>query len=478
MSQFLSVELLIQAIGAWTHRNGPLYLRLAEAIQEAADQAALEAGAKLPAERTLAEALDVSRGTVVAAYAALADRGVVTRRRGSGTTIAETVRRAEPGTHHRALEFNRMAAGQELRLDLSIGAPPPSQLTQEIVGSAAAALALGAPDHGYAPMGLPGLRDGLAERLTAEGLATAPEEILITAGAQGAISLLATALVRAGDRVLVESPTYPGAIEVFSRVGAVVLGIRRDAFGPRPEDLERLIAVQPPALVFLVPTCHNPTGSIMHEQRRREVLAICRRHDVLVVEDTTLADLVYNGDKPPHIASMGEIEDVVVIGSFSKALWGGLRTGFLRADRSLVLRLGRLKTARDMGGGLLDQAAVCAALPRLDEIIAAARTRAAGNYAVISRLLHERLPEWEQTVPRGGYSVWCRLPSGQGDRFAATALSYGVGITSGAAAAPQEMLLDHVRITCAADVPTLHEAVDRLAAAWQAHTAGAAAHAA
>lgn len=477
MSQFLSTERLVEAIGPWTYRQGPLYLRLADAIQEAADQAALEEGARLPAERTLAEALDVARGTVVAAYAALADRGVVQRKRGSGTTIAERQRKL-PGSHHRSPELDRMAAsGPGIPIDLTIGAPPPSELTAELAASAADALRGGAPHHGYAPMGLPALRDGLAHRLTTQGLPTTPDELLITSGAQGAISLLATALVRPGDRVLVESPTYPGAIEVFSRAGAVVLGIRRDAIGPRPEDLERLIAVQPPALVFLVPTCHNPTGSIMHEQRRREVLAVCRRHDVLMVEDLTLSDLVYEGEKPPHIASMTETEDVVAIGSFSKALWGGLRTGFLRADRSLVLRLGRLKTARDLGGGLLDQAAVVAALPIIDDVIERARTRAREHYEVVSKLLHEAIPEWKQTVPKGGYSIWCRLPAGHGDRFAATALSYGVGLTTGAAAAPQEMLLDHVRITCAADLPLLREAVDRLQAAWRAQL-GAAAHAA
>jgi len=470
MSQLLSEADLAGALGAWTLRSGPLYARLADAIADAVAQGGLEPDARLPAERPLADRLGVSRGTVVAAYAALADRGVVTRRQGSGTTVAASPR-AEGVRHHRYADFNRVVAGPLVPIDLALGAPPLDDLLDGLSAGLADAVAAGAAAHGYVPLGLPGLRTGVAELLTRRGVPTEPEEILITAGAQGAIQLITSALVRRGDRVVVESPTYPGALEVLSRAGAAVVGVPRDHAGMRPEAFARALGDPVPALALVVPTCHNPTGTVMDERRRRELLAEAGRRDVLVVEDLTLADLTFTGDAPPPLVAMRR-EGVIAIGSFSKVLWGGLRTGWIRADRATILRLGRLKAAQDLGSGLLDQAAVLAALPRLDEYIAARRHMLTERHAVLREALAGRLPEWETTRARGGYSLWVRLPGASGDELTAAALRYGVAIASGAANALDDLFLDHVRLCFAAPEAMLEEAVERLVPAWREVAAG------
>jgi DNA-binding transcriptional MocR family regulator len=460
MSHLLDPDQMLSALGGWMDRPGPRYLRLADALEDMLRQDPPAAGTRLPSERDLAQRLGLSRGTVVAAYAELAERELVSRRQGSGTRVLGSEAADRP-TGHRYPMFNRLVLEATPQIDLAFGAPYLDEIVADLQGDAIGAVRAGAPAHGYAPLGMPALRAAIAERIGAAG-----DDVIVTNGGQGALALLTAGLVRPGDRVVVEAPTYPGAIELFSRAGAAIVPLGRDHAGPRPEDLRRALSGLGAALVYLVPTCHNPTGSVMHERRRRELLAVCGEHDVTVVDDGTTAELVFDGAAPPPLGAL-DPERVISVGSFSKVLWGGLRVGWLRASRRLVLRLGRLKAARDLGGGMLDQVAVLSALPRLDAIAAARRRQARERHAVLAGALAERLPEWSFAPCRGGYSLWARLPVGTGDELAAAALARGVAIAPGSASAPQELFLDHVRLCFAAPPAQLREAVERLAAAWE-----------
>jgi DNA-binding transcriptional MocR family regulator len=462
MSHLLTVDQVVTSLGRWMDRPGPRYLRLAEALEVMLSQESLPAGTRLPSERELAQRLALSRGTVVAAYAELAERGAVTRRQGSGTRVVGAPAASDFAPVHRYPQLTRLITETAEQIDLSFGAPYLDELVAGLSGDALAAVSAGsAPVHGYAPLGLPGLREAIAARAGATA-----DEVLVTNGGQGALALLTNALVRPGDRVVVEAPTYPGAIELFSRAGAAIVALGRDHAGPRPEELRRVLSGIGAAIVYLVPTCHNPTGSVMHERRRRELLAVCAEHDVTVIDDETTAPLVFDGAAPPPLGVL-DPERVISVGSFSKVLWGGLRVGWIRASRRLVLRLGRLKAARDLGGGLLDQVAVLGALPRIDEIAAARREQGRERHAALTGALAERLPDWQVADCRGGYSLWVRVPEVTGDELAAAAHVRGLAIASGSASAPQDLFLDHVRLCFAAPPELLVEAVDRLAAAWQ-----------
>src|SRR5215211_2254047 len=387
MSQSLTAEHLLNLMAGWESRRGPRYLALADAIQETVHREELEDGTRLPPERALATLAQIGRGTVVAAYAELAERGVVARRQGSGTRLTTGV--APSGSRTlRASLFGRAVQDDDGLIDLSFGAPWYDEHAAALAGCAHDAIGAGAPIRGYAPLGLPGLRTAIAERLTAKGTPTTDRQIVVTTGSQGAIQLITTALVRRGDRVVVEAPTYPGAMELFSRAGAVVVAVRRDHAGPRPDDLARALGGPGAALVFLVPTCAYPTGSIVPEGRRRELLRICAEHEVLVVDDVTMGDVTFGAPVPPSLTALAP-GPVVTVGSFSKVLWGGLRTGWVRADRALALRLGRLKAAQDLGSGMLDQAAVLATLPRYDEVVATRRRQASERYGVMAAALAE-----------------------------------------------------------------------------------------
>jgi DNA-binding transcriptional MocR family regulator len=318
MSQLLTAEVLVGGIGAWTARSGPRYLRLAEAIADLIERESTPPGCRLPAERELAQLLEVSRGTVVAAYSELAERGAVVRRQGSGTRVAgEPPTAATPAApRHVYPQLGRFLGAPAPQIDLAFGAPYVDDVVWQLQGRVAEVMRAGAPSHGYAPLGLPALREGIAERQTATGTPTDADDVLITSGAQGALALLTSMLVRPGDRVVVEAPTYPGAVELFSRAGASIVALPRDHAGPRPDDLRHALSAMGAVFVFLIPTCHNPTGSVMHEQRRRELLRVCREHDVTVIEDLTTADMVFDGESPPTLAALDGDERVITVGSF------------------------------------------------------------------------------------------------------------------------------------------------------------------
>jgi DNA-binding transcriptional MocR family regulator len=471
--QFLAVDEFAGVLGAWTLRSGPRYACLAEAIADAIAQGLLPAGTRLPPDRALAQHLQVSRGTVVAAYSELAERALVVRRQGSGTTVSARGR-TPVGRHLRNEGFTRQVSGPAVPIDLSMAAPVHDDVVGRLLVSTGDAVAAGAPVHGYSPLGLPALREGIAARLTARGVPTTASQILITAGAQGALHLIIAAYLRPGDRAIVETPTDPGALELLSRAGAVVEGVPRDHAGPRPAQFRRALETGDAALALLVPTCHNPTGTTMSERRRHELLAAIRDEDVLLVEDLTMADTVFSGQAPPDLVAL-EPDRVIAVGSFSKVLWGGLRTGWIRADPATILRLGRLRTAQDMGSGVLDQVACLAALPRLDEIIAGRRAMAAERCAVLTEALAEQLPDWEVTAPDGGYGLWVKLPRANAPEVVAAALRHGVAIAGGGVGAVDDRHLDHVRICFTLEPDLLVEAASRLREAWDEAAAGDAA---
>jgi len=440
MVQSLDADALTNTLGAWKCRRGPLYARLADALADGLMQEGIAAAVRLPSERVLADLLGVSRGTVVAAYTMLAENGVVERRRGSGTVVRAPLRAVpEERRGLRAPTLGSMVIGHRPSVDLSIGAPPLDRVVGDLRTSAEDALRGGAPAHGYVPLGLPALRDGLAGLLAGWGVPTAAEQVLVTAGAQGALSLLLAALVRPGDSIVTEVPTYPGALELFSRAGATVIPVHRDHAGPRREEVEAAVQRARPRLVFLIPTAHNPTGGVMPEDRRRRLLSLLEGSDSLLVEDLTLAGLVFDGPTPPAMAALAP-ERVMAIGSLSKVLWGGLRTGFIRADAGMILRLGRLKAALDLGSGLLDQAAALAALPRLDDVLTVRRQQAREGHNAAVEALAEFLPEWAFARCRGGWSLWIRVPGASGDAVVAAALREGVALSPGTAARHDELL--------------------------------------
>ncbi|MGW1802327.1 aminotransferase-like domain-containing protein [Streptomyces sp. NPDC001984] len=260
--------------------------------------------------------------------------------------------------------------------------------------------------------GEPTLRTGLAARITAQGLPTDADDLLITTGSQQALSLLATALLDSGDTVLVEDPCYLAALQVFGLAGARVLPVPGDADGVDPQALEDLVTRERPKLLYLVPTFQNPTGRTMPSTRRAAVASVAARTGVWLVEDDPYGELRYEGERVPWIAAHPGAEDrTVLLGSFSKVMAPGLRLGWLRAPAGLRRACAVAKQAADLHTPTLNQLAAARYLDVLDAHVAKVRAVYGERRDAMLAALPGSLPPgstWNR--PEGGMFLWARLP--------------------------------------------------------------------
>jgi DNA-binding transcriptional MocR family regulator len=473
----LPVELR-DALDDWRHGTGPLHQRLAAALAAAAERQDLLPGTKLPPERELAAQLGVARATVSTAYEQLERGGLVHRRQGRGTHVtsadgaAAGARAAELTTSlQRNVLFRRLGENPADAVDLLGSSAPPSRPVLDALAAATAAVNVGelAGGPGYLPLGYPPLREAIAARLTAQGLATDAEEILVTCGAQQAISLLASCYVAPGAVVVLEDPTFPGAIDAFRAAGARIFTVPVRQAGADAGLLAATLSQAPARLVYLMPTFHNPTGSVMPESARREIARLGRFSGVPIIEDDTLVDLALGSEPPPPLASYGQDAQILSVGSLSKLFWAGLRVGWIRAPRPVIAQLGRLKAVADLGTSMFSQAIAVSLLDDADRVRNLRRHEVAGRLAVLEDLLEQELPDWSWRRPEGGLSAWARLPDGSSTELAQIARRHGVLVAPGPVMSPTGRFDDYVRIPFDYEPDTLRQGVSRLARAWRAY---------
>jgi DNA-binding transcriptional MocR family regulator len=468
------------ALDGWRLGNGPLAQRLAAALTAAVERQDLLPGTKLPPERVLAGQLGVARTTVSAAYEVLERRGLVNRRQGRGTQVTGgdgahvDVRAAELTTSlQRNILFRRLGETPPGTIDLLGSSAPPSKVIRQSLAAAADAVDTGelTSGHGYLPLGFPPLRRAIAAHLTARGLPAAEEEILITGGAQQAISLLAGAYVSPGAVVVLEDPTFPGAIDAFRTAGGRILTVPVHHGGADVGLLAATISQSPVRAVYLMPTFHNPVGTVMPEPARRELARFSRVSGVPIIEDNTLAELALGCGPPPPLAAHARDAPVISIGSLSKLCWAGLRVGWIRGPRSAIAQLGRRKAVADLGTSLFSQAIAVHLVDEADRIRDLRCSELAGRLALVEDLLQRWLPDWSWRRPEGGVSVWARLPAGSSTELAQVAQRRGVMIVPGSIMSPTGRFDDYVRLPFDHDPRALGEGIRRLASAWKAYRA-------
>jgi DNA-binding transcriptional regulator YhcF (GntR family) len=255
----MNADMLVPILGDWNNNGRPLNESLADALSAAVQRGELEPGVALPAERVLARSLNVSRGTVVAAYRRLRDHGLAHTRHGSGTTIDGETQSAR-SSRMPFVNLLRRYDGDVLSFrsaDWNGDALP-----AELFADAVPAMASLSATAGYFPTGLPELREAIAAHLGRTGLETAPDQILVTTGAQQAIALLIGLFVTPGVPVAVEQLSYPGALDALRTAGAVLHAVPMTPAGVDVPALERVVRRQRPVLTYIVPGVHNPTGLV------------------------------------------------------------------------------------------------------------------------------------------------------------------------------------------------------------------------
>lgn len=446
--------------------RSPAYAGLADALVLLIGDGRIPLGTRLPSERELTEALGVSRTTVTRAYAALREAGYAAARQGAGTFT--TVPGGRSRAHDRAL-MPRPDDHRAIDLNCAAASAPPG--IAAAYADAAAELPAYLGGHGYFPAGLPQLQAAIAHGYERRGLPTDPAQVMVTPGALSAAAIVARALTSRGDRVLVESPTYPNSTEALRHAGARLVEAPVDPDGWDLAAVGAVVRQSSPRVAYLVPDFHNPTGHLMSAAQREELAGQLRRAGTRAVVDEAHQALALDGQPmPPPFASFAP--DAITIGGASKSFWGGLRLGWIRAPHELMPRLTEARVAMDLGAPVMEQLALTrllAAGPVLPEHLARLREQRDALAAAVSAAL----PSWRYRLPGGGLALWCELPRPLGTAVTAEAERHGVIVTPGPVFAVNGGLDRFVRIPWTRPVADLEEAVRRLAAAWEVVTAGA-----
>ena len=405
-------------------RSRPFYRRLVELIDRGVSRGELPAGFQLPPERDLARTLRVSRATVVAAYRELEARGLVRAYVGRGTFVCA---RPDPGSAPFSWRGKVSAAALQSDdatvRDLVAHAADPS-LTSFAAGTPAlecfptdalrraidailtrepaVALKLGPTE------GQPRFRAAIAERFGGQ-----PENILVIAGAQQGLDLLARCLVDPGDAVIVDRPGYLGALGSFRCAGARLIGwdIQRADL----DELEELMLRYRPKLMYLTPTHQNPTSITLPIRARRELIELAERYRVPIIEDDTYRELSLSTPPPPSLYQLDELNSVVIhLNSFAKMLAPGLRLGWISAVPAIVEQLALIKQRVDPHTQNLSQLAVGELIETgaFDRHLGHLRGEHRRRRDAMVRALRQHVPEdrLRFAVPEGGLYLWCRLP--------------------------------------------------------------------
>ena len=435
----------------------PLYGALSSRLRMLIADGRLPVGARLPAERELAAAMGLSRVTVNSAYARLREDGWASARRGAGTFSA-----LPAGTQPAAWV---PAPPDEAVIDLAHAAPsaPP-----EVAAAYAAALAdlpRLLPSHGYAPAGLPELRARIADRYTSRGLATTPEQILVTSGALHGISVVFRALLRRGDRLLFEQPTYPNALDAARSLGARPVAVALDSDDPELwlSGVEAALLQTRLAAAYVMPDYQNPTGLLLDDPGRERLARAFQTAATTAVVDETHVELGLDAAPPAPLAAYGPGH--ISVGSLSKAFWGGLRIGWVRADPATAQRLTAIAVGATMSGPAVEQLAACHLLDGADAALTSHRERLRAQRAALIEALRELLPTWQVAVPAGGLVLWCKLPSRCSTALTAAAPAHGLRLAAGPRFSPGHAHDDRLRLPYTHPPDILRRAVERLAAA-------------
>jgi DNA-binding transcriptional MocR family regulator len=397
----------------------PLYRQLASFIQNLVQTGRLNAGDRLPPTRDLAGQLGLNRTTVSAAYEVLETEGLITGQVGRGSFIAG----------HKPSSSSGM---DWVRFFESSGPPPPR--VPSVTGSGVISFAASRPSEDLFPLadlrasaeavlasadlssilqlGSPGgyepLRRYLLDNAREEGLAGPGDDILITNGCQQALDLLSRVLIRAGDTVVVEDPVYPGLRNLLEEAGANLIGAD-------PTRLSSFFHGRSIRAVVLTPNFQNPTGATLSQDTRESVVEAVHQAGAVLIENDVYSQLRYSGEPIPALKKLDKTGDTVILRSFSKIAFPGLRVGWLIGPRPLIARLMNARQLADLHGDQLSQALVLefARSGRLAEHLAHTLETGRERLRTLFSALETYMPEGvTYSRPEGGMNVWVNLPGG------------------------------------------------------------------
>ncbi|WP_190820473.1 MocR-like transcription factor YczR [Saccharopolyspora pogona] len=450
---------LVELLGSWDGTARPSSQALAAALRQLALDGRLPPGTRLPAERELADALGVSRTLIARALDRLREDGFVASRRGAGSWVKLPDQERDNDSHGGWFP----TAGTEV-LNLAQATPSAPPELCAAVDRARLRFAEHLSGHGYQPQGLPVLRERIAERYAKRGLPTVPEQILVTNGAQHGFALLLRMLVSPGERVLVEHPTYPNALEAIRGLNATPVAVPMVKDGWDVELLAASLRQTSPRLAYLIPDFHNPTGVRLDAGGRAQLARALARTCTTAVIDETLAEIDLTGAEAP-LPMAAFTDRAILVGSASKSFWGGLRLGWIRASEDFVQRMVIGRAAVDLGSPILEQLALAELLQDADQVLERRRVESIERRDCLIAALREHLPHWRYRVPDGGLALWCDIGAPVSSRLSVAAEQHGVRVAPGARFSVYGSLERWMRVPYTLPGDQLEEAIRRLTAA-------------
>jgi DNA-binding transcriptional MocR family regulator len=455
----------------------PAYAALADAVRLLVLDGRLPLDVRVPSERELAVALGVSRTTVTAAYERLRDEGFLISRQGAGSWTATPLGARGPAPDSPVL---RPAAPGELpdgTVDLSTATLGAGPVVHAAYAAALSEMPRHLPGSGYVVGGLPVLREAVAEWYRRRGVPTRADEVFVTSGAMHAVSLALRVLVEQGDRVLVEHPTYPNALEAVRRSGGrpvpVDVGAHPAAPGWDLESVAATVRQSAPVAGYVVPDFHNPTGTCQAAADREAFVRLAAGARTTLVVDESLVELWFDRPPPPSTATLGGADRVVTVGGLGKVFWAGMRIGWIRADRALLRRVATVRMSADMTNPVIDQLAAAHLLtsPQAGDAVAERRAMLRQLRERLAAGLRRHLPEWRWPVPAGGLSLWAQLDAPVSSAMAALAGRHGVRLAAGTLFGLDGAFDGHLRVPLV-PVPIDADEVARRLAAVRAEVHG------
>jgi len=406
----------------------PLYKQIADELERRISFGEFPPGSLLPSERKLAEQLGVNRSTVILAYAELRAAGIIEGRSGSGTRVNKYKWGATPKitpNWHRYVEGGNFLPNVPFLRRIREALQANSRLIDFASGELAPDLSPlhemndlmqrhGADYLGYVnPQGYGPLREALEAYLNRfREIRTTKSSILVTSGSQQSLYLITQCLLAPGDAVAIEDPSYNYSLPIFQSAGLRLFRLPVDRHGIRPDDVRVLYKKHRIKMVFVNANYQNPTGIVLSDERRMQLLDIASELGLPIVEDDPFSLTAYDGSPPPPLKSMDSIGSVLYIGSLSKIAASGLRVGWMVAPNSVVDRLADARQQMDFGLSVVPQQVAAQFLqssffqPHLERL----RMQLLFKRDLIVQALRRELPDLISfSIPEGGLHLWCKI---------------------------------------------------------------------
>lgn len=414
---------LVRLLGNWQESTSrtPIWRQLAEALRLLILDGRLALETRLPGERELAAALNISRTTVASALGQLREEGYLYSRQGSGSRIALPERPVEASAKK----------PDPLSVNLAVAALSAGPEIHQAYSQALKIMPEHLSNTGYDQQGLALLREAIARRYSERGLPTRSDQVMIVNGALSGFALVLRLFTGPGDRVVVDAPTYPMALSAIQGASCRPVSVALPQQGWDCDGLAATIAQTAPRLAWLMPDFHNPTGRCMDSATRQRVADIAAQTRTTLVVDETMVDLWYDAPPPPPLAAFNPDAPVITIGSAGKSFWGGLRIGWIRASSRTIASLVQARDSLDLGSPLLEQLACCWLLENEKRLLPSRRAMLATRRDMCGALMAEYFPHWRFTPPEGGLSFWVELPGMLATLFSVRAESRGIHIGTG-----------------------------------------------